>query len=115
MPGGPPTGGIIYHGDNLPRRFTDRSLRATSSATPCRLEDNPQRQHRACRYGGVVWDPHDTWSAPTDLCIGPDGAIYVADFFDERTAHPDPDADWDRSNGRIYKISGGGHPVIPDH
>ena len=32
--------------------------------------------------------------------------MYVADWFDKRTAHPDPDADWDRSNGRIYRIQG---------
>ena len=34
--------------------------------------------------------------------------MYVSDFYDKRTAHPDPDADWDRSNGRIYKIEAAG-------
>ncbi|MEO5803561.1 MAG: hypothetical protein ABIR24_08515, partial [Verrucomicrobiota bacterium] len=47
------------------------------------------------------------WFAPCDLTMGPDGAIYVADWHDKRTAHPDPDADWDRSNGRIYRIGWG--------
>ena len=47
---------------------------------------------------------NDTWFAPSDVTVGPDGAVYVADWYDKRTAHPDPDADWDRSNGRIYKI-----------
>ena len=28
----------------------------------------------------------------------------MADWCDKRTAHPDPDADWDRTNGRIYRI-----------
>ena len=42
--------------------------------------------------------------APSDVTVGPDGAIYVADWHDKRTAHPDPDAEWDRSNGRIYRI-----------
>jgi putative heme-binding domain-containing protein len=41
--------------------------------------------------------------------MGPDGAIYVADWHDERTAHPDPDADWDRSNGRVYRIAPKAH------
>ena len=36
--------------------------------------------------------------------MGPDGAVYVADWHDKRTAHPDPDAEWDRSNGRVYRI-----------
>ena len=48
--------------------------------------------------------PNDTWFAPSDVTVGPDGAVYVGDWYDRRTAHPDPDADWDRSNGRIYRI-----------
>jgi len=38
------------------------------------------------------------------VTVGPNDSVYVADWFDKRTAHPDPDADWDRSNGRIYEI-----------
>ena len=40
--------------------------------------------------------------------MGPDGAIYISDWHDARTAHPDPDAEWDRSNGRIYRIASRG-------
>ena len=47
---------------------------------------------------------NDTWFAPSDVTIGPDGAVYVCDWHDARTAHPDPDAEWDRTNGRIYRI-----------
>jgi putative heme-binding domain-containing protein len=28
----------------------------------------------------------------------------VSDWCDARTAHPDPDAEWDRSNGRVYRV-----------
>ena len=52
----------------------------------------------------MLLDAHDTWFCPTDVCLGPDGAIYVCDFYDARTAHPDPDADWDLDNGCVYKI-----------
>src|SRR5439155_6548676 len=54
--------------------------------------------------GGRLLEARDTWFCAPDLCQGPDGSVYVCDFHDKRTAHPDPDADWDRSNGRIYKI-----------
>ena len=40
--------------------------------------------------------------------MGPDGAISVSDWHDSRTAHPDPDAEWDRSNGRIYRVAAKG-------
>ena len=59
-------------------------------------------------YGGVLFDTHDTWCGPTDVCVGPDGCAYVSDFYDQRTAHPDPDANWDRSNGRIYRVEPAG-------
>src|SRR5438105_3216030 len=59
-------------------------------------------------HGGSLLLANDTWFAPCDVTLGPDGSVYVADWFDKRTAHPDPDADWDRSNGRIYKIEAKG-------
>ena len=57
---------------------------------------------------------NDTWFAPSDVTLGPDGCVYVADWHDQRTAHPDPDADWDRSNGRIYRIAYGDPPPAGD-
>lgn len=58
----------------------------------------------SAQHQGLLVDSQDTWSCPTDVCLGPDGAIYWSDFYDQRTAHPDPDAQWDLSNGRIYRI-----------
>jgi putative heme-binding domain-containing protein len=60
------------------------------------------------RHGGTLLQANDTWFAPSDVTVGPDGAVYVADWHDKRTAHPDPDAEWDRSNGRVYRIAAAG-------
>jgi len=39
-----------------------------------------------------------------DLQYGPDGAVYVIDWYDQQHCH-NPDTErWDRSNGRIYRI-----------
>ena len=55
---------------------------------------------------------HSLWFRPSDVCIGPDGAIYVADFYDPRSgghATLDPTA-----SGAIYRIAPKGFkPVIP--
>lgn len=46
----------------------------------------------------------DGWFRPVDLKTGPDGALYIADFYEKRISHVDPRDTWDRSNGRIWRI-----------
>jgi putative heme-binding domain-containing protein len=46
----------------------------------------------------------DGWFRPVDLKVGPDGALYVCDFYENRISHVDPRDTWDRSNGRIWRI-----------
>jgi putative membrane-bound dehydrogenase-like protein len=46
----------------------------------------------------------DGWFRPVDLKVGPDGAIYVADFYESRINHVDPRDNWDRANGRVWRI-----------
>jgi len=46
----------------------------------------------------------DGWFRPVDLKVGPDGAIYVCDFYEDRISHVDPRDTWDRSNGRLWRI-----------
>lgn len=48
---------------------------------------------------------------PSDVCIGPDGALYVADWFDPRTGgHTDLDA---HAYGAIYRIAPKGFRQVP--
>jgi putative membrane-bound dehydrogenase-like protein len=116
VPGGPPTGGTIYLGDVLPRQLRGAFVAGNflgHTVSWWRLE--PKGSTFRAAYGGVLFDTHDTWSGPTDFCVGPDGAAYVSDFYDQRTAHPDPDANWDRTNGRIYRIEADGGVAQPSH
>jgi hypothetical protein len=46
----------------------------------------------------------DGWFRSVDLKAGPDGALYVADFYERRISHVDPRDTWDRSTGRIFRI-----------
>ena len=110
-------GGIIYQGTNLPARFRGSYLAGD-------LLGHGVQWHKMFRHGSTFTSAHggcalaanDTWFATSDVTMGPDNAVCVADWCDQRTAHPDPDADWDRSNGRIYRISAiGTKPVAsPD-
>ena len=96
-------GGLFYEADALPPAWRGRYIAAD-------LLDHSIHGHEVTRLGstfqarqvGDLLRANDTWFAPSDMTLGPDGGLYVADWHDRRTAHPDPDADWDRTNGRIF-------------
>ncbi len=97
--------GIIYQGDAFPEKFRNQYIHVDTLGHGL-LWSKIQRNGSSFKtsHGGELLAGNDTWFAPCDATVGPDGALYFADWYDKRTAHPDPDADWDRSNGRIYRL-----------
>ena len=56
----------------------------------------------------------DRWFRPVDVKIGPDGAVYLADWYDSRLTHVDPRDNWHKSSGRIYRLKAkGSKPLKP--
>jgi putative heme-binding domain-containing protein len=56
----------------------------------------------------------DRWFRPVDTKVGPDGAIYMADWYDSRLSHVDPRDTWDKEHGRIYRLKAtGAAPAKP--
>jgi putative membrane-bound dehydrogenase-like protein len=47
---------------------------------------------------------NDAWAMFVNLQTGPDGNVYVIDWYDQQSCHTGNPQIWDRSNGRIYKI-----------
>ncbi|MEM8952821.1 MAG: PVC-type heme-binding CxxCH protein [Verrucomicrobiota bacterium] len=46
----------------------------------------------------------DRWFRPVSAKLGPDGAIYLADWYDTRLSHVSPVDDWDKTRGRVYRV-----------
>lgn len=46
----------------------------------------------------------DRWFRPVDITTGPDGAVYLADWYDSRLSHVDPRDTWSKNTGRIYRL-----------
>ncbi len=110
-------GGIIYQGDSFPERFRGKYIAADLLGHHLYWHNvTPDGSSFRSSHGGALLLANDTAFAPSDVTAGPDGAVYVADWHDKRTAHPDPDAAWDRTKGRIYRIAARGtKPAkIPD-
>ncbi|HYM11914.1 MAG TPA: PVC-type heme-binding CxxCH protein [Bryobacterales bacterium] len=107
-------GGTIYSGESFPTLFRGTFIGGnflSHNVSWWRVQ--PLGSTVQAVLGGQLFDMNDTWSDPTDLAQGPDGAIYVSDLYEIRKTHPDPDAQWDRSNGRIYKLFAEGTKPIP--
>jgi putative heme-binding domain-containing protein len=98
----------IYEGAAMPSlegRFiaamalTNRVLPATLArdTSTFRTDDGPPLIESASR-----------WFRPVDTKVGPDGAIYIADWCDSRLSHLDPRDTWDKDSGRIWRLRAAG-------
>ncbi|HEV3121142.1 MAG TPA: PVC-type heme-binding CxxCH protein [Isosphaeraceae bacterium] len=106
-------GGIIYKGDSFPEEFRGAFIGGN-------LLSNAVYWHKlarkgstfTARHGGTLIAANDSWFRPIDLLTGPDGSVFVVDWYDKRASHLDPRDNWDRSNGRIYKVVHDGTPSV---
>lgn len=106
-------GGIVYQGDTFPTEMHDQYIAGN-------LLSSAVYWHRMTRdgstfkstHGGDLLIANDTWHRPVDLMTGPDGSVYVADWYDKRAAHLDPLDTWDKTNGRVFKIEYANTPKV---
>ncbi len=107
-------GGIIYKGDAYPPEFRGTFIGGNLLANAVYwhvLERDGSTF--AGRHGGTLIDSRDRWCRPIDLLLGPDACVYVVDWYDRRASHLDPRDNWDRTNGRIYRIVYGERRHVP--
>jgi putative heme-binding domain-containing protein len=95
---------IVYGGDALP------DLRGKLLAVnPLQRRVQQDKLESAGSYFKTTEEPFlltssDGWFRPIDIKAGPDGAIYITDFYENRISHVDPRDNWDRTTGRLYRI-----------
>jgi len=58
-------------------------------------------------HAGDFLRSNDAYFIPVSQRLGPDGALYVSDWTDKQTCHNNNTEIWDRTNGRIYRVSYG--------
>lgn len=55
---------------------------------------------------------NDHWFVGTHLDYGPDGALYFTDWHDDTTCHRRDDLEWDRTNGRMFRVHYGEYQPV---
>lgn len=95
----------IYEGGLLPAEF-DGTIIAPNSLH--NLVWHSQRIPDGSTYRTVdlpnLLETSDRWFRPVYAGVGPDGAVYMADWYDSRLSHVSPVDDWHKESGRVYRI-----------
>jgi len=96
---------IRYQGNALPQRYNDHMIAINplnSYVQLTRFEPNGSTFKTIDEE--KIMSTKDRWFRPVDIASGPDGYIYIADWYDSRISHIDPRDTWDKNSGRIYRL-----------
>ncbi|MBI1314950.1 c-type cytochrome [bacterium] len=101
-------GAMIYLGDNWPTRYRNTLFMSN-------IHGNRINNDLLVRKGSGFVGTHgrdflfanDRWFRGINLKYGPDGSVYLIDWYDKNACHRHQPEIWDRTNGRIYRVTFG--------
>jgi len=101
---------IIYDGGALPDRYAGKLFGVEPlQGRVIWSEILPDQSSFKTRDLGHVVTSEDRWFRPVDIKVGPDGAIYICDFYEQQVSHVrNEEGKIDPSNGRIYRLKAKG-------
>ena len=104
-------GAIIYQGGAFPPRFNNACICPHTRHSACRWATIETRGSTfATRAAGDFVTSDDIWFRPVDMTVGPDGAVYIADWYDYNISHSSPKnrSQWyqpSRMDGRVWRVA----------
>ena len=106
---------VIYDGGSLPAHYKGNLFGvAPLLSHVVYSEVLPDRSSFKTKDLGHALTSSDMWFRPVDIQVGPDGALYVADMYEQRIDHASHyQGRIHTQSGRIYRISGLTDDVLP--
>jgi putative membrane-bound dehydrogenase-like protein len=106
-------GAMIYLGDSFPEPYRGKLFMNNIHGNRVNVDS---LEHEGSGFVGHHEDDfllaNDKWFRGIDLKYGPDGSVYLIDWYDEQACHNKDTEIWDRTNGRIWRVSYGDYEPI---
>jgi putative membrane-bound dehydrogenase-like protein len=97
---------MAYLGGAWPAEYRDKLLMGNIHGRRINMDvPKPQGSGYVASHGPDFLLANDEWARFINMRCGPDGNVYLIDWYDKQACHDKKDEIWDRTNGRIYKIS----------
>ena len=99
-------GTMLYLGDNWPIEYRNHLFTHNLHGHQMNHQVNSREfgGYNTVHAGQDMLFCADQQYIGVDLKYGPDGAVYISDWYDPRHCHSPNTEQWDRGNGRIYRI-----------
>jgi putative membrane-bound dehydrogenase-like protein len=99
---GSPTGMCIYEGTLLPKKYWGQPLHTDAGPRHVRCyHTKPKGAGYDIEREDIVTST-DNWFRPSDVCVAPDGSVFVADWYDPGVGGHGMG---DTTRGRIYRLA----------
>ncbi|HEX2747319.1 MAG TPA: PVC-type heme-binding CxxCH protein [Verrucomicrobiales bacterium] len=100
-------GTMIYQGTNWPVTYRGHLFTHNLHGHQMNHQENVRSGsgYETMHAGADLMYTPDPRYMAVDLQSGPDGAVYTIDWFDQQHCHTPIEEKWDRTNGRVYRIS----------
>ncbi|MCX7665821.1 MAG: DUF1080 domain-containing protein [Gemmataceae bacterium] len=98
-------GTMIYQGGTWPQEYHHKMFMGNIHGRRLNIDNLiPNGSgYKATRHPDFLL-ANDAWARFINLAYGPDGNVFLIDWYDKQACHNNTTEIWDRTNGRIYKI-----------
>jgi putative membrane-bound dehydrogenase-like protein len=98
-------GTMVYLGGTWPAEYRGKMFMGNVHGHRLNMDVlKPRGSGYIASHGKDFLLANDAWARFINLRYGPDGNVYLIDWYDKQACHhPDPNV-WDRGTGRVYKV-----------
>ncbi|HRN58276.1 MAG TPA: HEAT repeat domain-containing protein, partial [Agriterribacter sp.] len=100
---GSPTGILVYEGNLLPERFRGQLIHSDAGPNVVRsYAVVPDGAGYSATINTIAEGTGDNWFRPSDVCIAPDGSLFISDWYDPGVGGHQVK---DFARGRIFRVT----------